>query len=176
MELLGKMSHELMVEAGYSKYGILSGVLSQESDKVCCGVICEGWPSLALGAIMRGWEIKLIIIKANFWSSEIVKLFPAVPVWKYDECENRLGLMLEVDVWISNVDPPRRLRLFEARLGYIIVTARRARRASEDFQSCQRLSLSHVQCRGATNGTWNFYIYQVLFYGNAFSYSVLHLP
>jgi hypothetical protein len=132
-----------MMEAGYPKYGILSGVLAQESGKVRCEVICAGWPSLALGAKTRGWEIKLIIIKDNFWSLEIVKLFPTVLVWRYDECENRVDLLLEVDVWLSDVDPPRKLRLFEARFGHIIVTSRRAQRVSEDFPSFQRLSLMH---------------------------------
>jgi hypothetical protein len=141
------------MDADYAKYGSVRGAVQPGTGRLVCGIICSGWPSWALAAECRGREIKLVIIKDSFWSPKIIKLFPRVPVLRCEECENRLTIGVQVSVWFSDVDPPRRLRLFEAEPRPVVVTLRRAQQlpVGEKQFAYHWLSLQHSDC-GVTGG------------------------
>jgi hypothetical protein len=113
-----------------------------------------------MGAGAQGWEIKLMIIKDSFWTSEIANFFPNLCVFRYDECEKCMGLGITVDVWLSYIDPPRKLSLWDAKSASLIVTSRWARNVPDGW-IFQRINLTHVHCGGATDGLWSFYVYRV---------------
>jgi hypothetical protein len=107
-----KRSFNTMVAAEYSKHGVIEGLMVTESCGVSCGVVCGGWPSWALAAKTRNWSIKIIVIKNNLWISEIRSLFPDACILEYTEFEPWLGLGLKVQVWFSDIDPPKKLSVF----------------------------------------------------------------
>jgi hypothetical protein len=91
----------------YSKYGIVNGQVHWSKLELQCAIISSGWPSWALGVTARGWQIKIMIIKDNCWYSVICKLFPNILILRYEECNKCVGLGIQVQVWFSDVDPPR---------------------------------------------------------------------
>jgi hypothetical protein len=66
----------------------------------------------------------------------------------------------EVRVWLSDIDPPRRLRLFKATTSSTVITSCRVRHIPVKGWSWQVVNLSHVDCGGAMNGQWSFFIYR----------------
>ncbi len=129
MARVNKSSHEVMEEAMYSKYGLATGRISagENRDMLWCGIISAGWPTWAIAAKEKGWRVGLVITKENEWSKHIRRLFPDTPVVNYEECENRLATATRIQVWLSDVDPPRRLRVFEGPEVRAVITMRRAR-------------------------------------------------
>jgi hypothetical protein len=110
--------------ANYSKNGTIEGELANMPETVSCGIICSGWPGWGLAVKVRNWTIKIIIIKNNFWIREIKSFLPNACILSYDECEKWLGLGLDIDFWLSDIDPPRKLSLFNSNTQATIVTCR----------------------------------------------------
>jgi hypothetical protein len=79
-------------------------------------------------------------------------MLPHLNVVKYKEIDKYLGLGLKVDFWLSDVNPPRKLSLFELERGSTIICRRRARHSPSTGWWCQTVSLSHAECGGATDG------------------------
>jgi hypothetical protein len=100
-----------------------------------------------------------MIIKENCWYSLICKLFPNVLILRYEECDKWLGLGVQVQVWFSEVDPPRKLSLFHSSSRALIVTARRARHVPKGEWNYLPICVIHSDCGGATDGSWMFHIY-----------------
>jgi hypothetical protein len=48
-----------------------------------------------------------VITKSNEWHNHIKKMFPGTPFVSYDECENRFEIATKIQIWFSDVDPPR---------------------------------------------------------------------
>jgi hypothetical protein len=110
-----------------------------------------------MGAVTRGWTIKLVIVKENEWESEIRAWFPSARVIDLTEASMAVNSAMRVDVWFADMDPPRKLNLWVTQARFI-VTMRRARNAPSSWKY-QPITLSHIECGGITSGTWNTYIY-----------------
>ncbi len=101
-----------------------------------------------------------MIIKDNGWSNLVRKTFPDTPVVAYEECENRLATATRIQVWFSDVDLPRRLRVFEAAAVRAVISMRRARALLKDNSFIYRpLQLAHQRCGGMTDGEWKVHLY-----------------
>jgi hypothetical protein len=78
-----KRAFEVLLQADYAKYGITDGVLLRDEEQRSCGAIVKGWPGWCMAAIIRGWDLKLIIVKDNKWDKEIRVWFPDARVEEY---------------------------------------------------------------------------------------------
>ncbi len=152
-----KRSFEILMEAEYAKYGVTDGVMLTKGERLNCGVLCKGWPGWCMTAQARGWNIIVIVLKDCLWEQEIRRWFPSANVVKYEACEPWHVTSSPIDVWYSDVDPPRKLNIWVSRADYI-VTFRRARLAPTGW-SKRRLTLNHEACGGVTTGEWSFFLY-----------------
>ena len=78
-----------------------------------------------------------------------------------DEFEAGKTILKPVHCWFSDVDPPRKLNIWESSSTFIIFT-RRARHIQNSQWIMTRISLSHIQCGGVTDGSWDFMVYSPL--------------
>jgi hypothetical protein len=143
--------------AEYAKYGVTDGMLINEREGRSCGVIVKGWPGWCFAAITRGWKVKLIIVKDNEWEEEIKVWFPAAKVINWSEVVMGEISSIQVDVWFTDMDPPRKLNVWVTETLFI-VTMRRARSVPQDWKY-QAITLMHRNCGGVTTGEWTLYIY-----------------
>ena len=123
-------SLEDVLEVPYVKYGMTVGKVIASTNQVTCGVVSNGWPSLAWAAHSRGWLILVILTVRNEWTERIKRIFPDVEVMSYeDESSLNLGVRVTPHIWLSDVEPARRLKLWgcEAIRQPLVVTRRRLR-------------------------------------------------
>ena len=146
------------MEAHYAKYGVTDGVLRIGVEQKVGGFVCKGWPSWPMAAQARGWIIGVIVVKDNTWRGNIGGWFPKSRIIDYDDWDNESSRGISVDVWFSDIDPPRKLNLWVSNANYII-TLRRARRCPSNWSPSTE-SLSHADCGGVTTGEWTIYIYR----------------
>ena len=106
----------------------------------------------------RGWDIRLMIVKDEFWTSLILALFPDIEIVRYEGCEKGWGLG-DVQDWFSNVDPPRKLSWFHSATPSLIIICRAARHAPSNGWKYQQIHLRHSECEGATDGSLAFHVY-----------------
>ncbi len=130
-----------------------------ETFEISCGIVCSGWPSWALAAKIRKWTVKIIIIKNSLWISEIKSLFPNVCILDYMDLESWLSLGLNIQFWLSDIDPPRKLSVFSTN-AQAVVTCQRVRAFRAGEWTWQVIKLAHAECGGATDGEWNFHVYK----------------
>jgi hypothetical protein len=45
----------------YAKYGMAAGVVKNIEGVTRCGVMCDGWPTWAIGAHRRGYQLVVIL-------------------------------------------------------------------------------------------------------------------
>jgi hypothetical protein len=138
---------------------MVQGVLLGVARKCSCGIISCRWPSWVIGALSKGWSIKIIIVKDCLWLGHHCKMLPHLNIVKYEEIEKCVRLGLEVDFWLSDVDPPRKLSLFESDQGSSIISRRRARHPPSKGWWYESFKLSHVECGGDMDGKWTFHVY-----------------
>jgi hypothetical protein len=129
-----------------------------------CGVLASGWPSWAFGAQARGWIIDAIILKDNY--RIIQQLFPGAVVILFEAGLTLSGPLSKINIWFSDIDPPRSLALWASDAEFV-VTSRRARHVNDPSWKMEPRKISHTQCGGASDGEWVFFVYskgtQVLF-------------
>jgi hypothetical protein len=152
-----KRAFETLIRAEYAKYGVTDGVLSNQRERRSCGIIVKGWPSWCMVATTRGWDVKLIVIKYNEWEREIRVWFPMAIVVEYERINGCEASVACIEVWFSDLDPPRKLNLWTSQ-AHFIITSRRARTVSKPWRF-HLLPISHTACGGVTSGSWIFYIY-----------------
>jgi len=153
-----KPSHEDIVKADYTKYGLITGKLTT-SYSLNCSVILEGWLGWLLAATLHGWQVKVIVLKDTRWLKQIECSWPCAVVLEYEECYKWWTLGLEIEVQLSDVDPPRKLSLFECTYCNTVITCQRARLNPKgwDWEMWEGV---HTICGGATNGGWRFHFYR----------------
>jgi hypothetical protein len=149
-----------MVSVSYSLKGMVEGVLEETQDSLTCGILCNSWPSWAFAARCRSWTIRVIIVKDNKWIPFIYKFFPEVSCLLSTDCEKSIGLGLDVQIWLSKIDPPRRLGLFISDKPKVIVTCRRVRIALPGDWNWHVINVNHGECGGATDGCWSMHVYR----------------
>lgn len=112
-----------------------------------------------MGAVARGWKVKQVLLKDLTWVKEAKTWFPEVDL----VCIDNVGIdsqdLVSVYCWFSDVDPPRKLNLWESYSTSLIVLTRRARHVQGDGWNMQRTTISHVDCGGITDGSWEFINY-----------------
>jgi len=113
-----------------------------------------------MAAQARGWSINLIVVKDCTWEKEIQGWFPGAEIVDVDKCEPWKISGAEIDVWYSDVDPPRKLNIWVSRASYII-SSRRARNLASGWVE-NTVKLSHAECGGVTTGVWPFFLYRRL--------------
>jgi hypothetical protein len=114
-----------MVTADYSRYGVLEGAMISDPFGISCGIVCSGWPSWAIAAKNPDLGfIKIIIIKNNLWKSEIKSVFPDVCILEYTDFECWMSLSLDVQFWLTDIDPPRKLSIFGTNADAIVACQR----------------------------------------------------
>jgi hypothetical protein len=73
---------------------------------------------------------------------------------------------VEVSIWLSNIDPPRCLRLFEATAVETIITTQCIHHIPVRGWCWKVVNVTHADCvcvwggGGVTNGQWSFFIYR----------------
>jgi len=155
-----KRSIEQLISISYAKYGATEGVLQRQLDSnIHCSILCGGWPDWAIGAYTRGWVVDLIIVKDSGWSSCIHTWFPNSKVVSYEQCLKWSSLGVTSSIWLSDVDPPRKLSLWDTS-ALFIVTRRRARHIPNSLWKSEFLKASHVACGGVTDGSWDINVYR----------------
>jgi hypothetical protein len=152
-----------MIESDFSLYGKTDGILQLEpAATIVCGVVCGGWPSWAMGAEARGLSVKYIITKTNVWTNYIKGWFPKADIIEYTDSFDWQLLESNVNVWLSDVAPPRRLKLWDSS-AILIVLGRRARHLQPSSSwKMTPFPVSHASCGGVTDGSWDIYIYSRL--------------
>jgi hypothetical protein len=152
-----KRSSEVLLAVPFAKYGMTVGCLSINAQGVQhCGVLASGWPSWAFGAKARGWIVEVIIVKENH---EIVQdLFPDSMVILHETGLILPELLCKINIWFSDIDPPRSLALWTSDAQFVIMS-RRARHVNDPLWKMEPRKIAHLQCGGATTGEWVFYLY-----------------
>jgi hypothetical protein len=128
-------------------------------EKMCCGIIATGWPTWAFAARDKGWQVVVVITKSNEWHKHIKMMFPGTPIVSYDECENRMAIATKIQVWFSDVDPPRRLRVFEGDDVRAVIAMRWARALPNNLFVYQPVRLTHKGYGGMIDGEWQIHVY-----------------
>jgi hypothetical protein len=154
-----KRAFEVKTEAVYAKYGVTEGeMICQTEARPSCGVICGGWPSWALGAKFRGWDVSVIVIKNSSWAKRVKCWFPEAVVLESLVGINALPFCAKIEFWFSDYDPPRPLAVWESNASYV-VTVRRARHVTNTEWRMEPLTISHLSVGGVTDGAWNLHVY-----------------
>jgi len=153
-----KRSLETLLNADYAQYGVIHGEMhTLNGAPISCGVICIDWPSWAFGLQARGWRVKFILLKDNSWSKALEAWFPDTHIIDKDD-QKAGGTNHEVNAWFSEVDPPRKLRIWES-TAYLVVSTKRVRHIPNSWWRMSPSTLHHVDCGGVSDGSWTFYIY-----------------
>ncbi len=87
-------------------------------------------------------------------------MFPDACILEYAEFEPWLGLGLKVQVWFSDIDPPKKLSVFGSDTVIAVVTCRRVRDFRAGEWAWQAIKLMHADCGGSTDGHWSFHVYR----------------
>jgi hypothetical protein len=160
---INKRSYETMQDAKFAKYGMAVGVIEriEGMGQMRCGLVISEWPSWVFAIRERGWEAAVVITKTKAWHPLIRKTCPGVEVVLYDQCEDRLGAAANIQVWVSDIDPPRRLRLFESEAVRAVLTTRKVRRGVSlgEMWEHRALKVSHAGSGGMTDGSWVLHAY-----------------
>jgi len=124
-------------------------------------VIVNGWPVWVFAALGRGWQVALVVFKDSEWAPLIKRLSPNSVVEPYGVCEDRLGAAVNIQVWLSDVDPPRRLRVFDSPAVTLVVCGRRARNIGimGEVWDYQATLVAHSDVGGMTDGAWRIHVY-----------------
>ena len=97
---------EATLGTSYSKYGVTVGRVSRANGKVSCGIVSAGWPSLALAAWSRGLEIGVVIMLANAWVDEMLRLLPGVRIIsKREGGLDNISLLVTPTIWFCDAEP-----------------------------------------------------------------------
>jgi len=151
-----------MVDHGmssYAKYGVAYGQVKTEKG-VTCGVLSSGWPSGALAAHRLGWTVELVIVKSEEWKGVVEAWLPGVCLVTVSEVAASFILGQDLDVWVSDIDPPRKLRFLDVCKPLVFVSSRRLRQSTPGGYSYQCVKLRHSDCGGVTDSVWTFYVYR----------------
>jgi hypothetical protein len=147
------------IPAPYAAYGMVTGQLSTSLDLApSCGIISSGWPSWAISANFRGWNVKVIIHKQSMWSHRLVLWFPNAMVLDVNDVPDHLIQSLGLGHWFCDVNPPRKLGLWYSD-AHIISCLRRARHVPISNWMMTRHELSHGDIGGLADGKWSLYHY-----------------
>jgi hypothetical protein len=146
-----KRSFEMLVGSDYAKYGCTQEVIT-------CGVISLGWPSWALAASLRGFQVVKIVIKDQTWYQKAAAWFPNAEVTLHQAGAKSSVAFTKIKIWLSDIDPPRSFGLWSSE-ATVIVTGRRARHVSGDDWKMNAVDVSHSPSGGVTDGQWTFYVY-----------------
>jgi hypothetical protein len=138
-----------MFNSDFSLYGMTTGVLQLvPSLEVGCGVICGGWPSWVMGAETRGYSVKYVFVKSNVWTPWMRTWFPKAALIEYTEHFDWSSVDNNIMVWISDVAPPRKLKLWETSARFIISCRRIRHVPSPTTWTMTPLQLAHSSCGG----------------------------
>jgi hypothetical protein len=148
-----------MCDSDFALYGVTNGIMQFDSSVVVtCGVICSGWPSWAIGAEARGFNVTYVLTKTNVWSNNIKTWFPKAKVIDTDSVDWTVADHNKT-IWLSDVDPPRKLRLWESQTRLVILRHRARHLPTSTSWRMTPLTISHLSCGGVTDGSWMVYIY-----------------
>lgn len=111
----------------YSKYGTTVGRITGETGvQVKMGFVGACWPSWAIGARQWGCLVLLIIIKDSLWMNLLGDLFPDAKILLYHkDMELPVKEKAQVSCWMCDIDPPRKLDLWNSN-ATVIITMRKA--------------------------------------------------
>jgi hypothetical protein len=138
-----------------------AGVVKNIEGVTRCGVMCDGWPTWAIGAHRRGYQLVVILMRSENWLNRVKSLFPGVQVVlaTTGEAWKDWAVSYEVDCWLSDLEPPRSLGLFVRYPAAAIVTRRRVRYNVINTHFYQYFPISHADCGGVTDGVWDVHVY-----------------
>ncbi len=94
----------------------------------------------------------MVITKSNEWHKQIKRMFPGTPIVSYDECENRMAIVTKIQVWFSDVDSPRRLRVFKGNEVRAVIAMQRAQALPNNLFVYQPVQFPHKGCGGMMDG------------------------
>jgi hypothetical protein len=125
---------------------------SGESGDIFCGVVAaDGLPTWVQVAYERGWNVHITIVRNNGWVKIVSHFFTKAIIITNGNCEKWLTFELQVSMWLSDVDLPKKLGLFYQEECKMVTTSKRARNVPPGW-SKQTHKVSDVQCGGAMDG------------------------
>jgi hypothetical protein len=144
--------------SAYAQYGITTGVLKPFDPKETktCMILSQGWPSWFWAARARGYDIKIVILSNVLWKTTILQHSPLtkVLVWSQD-----LEIPFEsIQVIFSDFDLKGPLKDLWMYVTHFVILPRAARTKPQGWLEV-KLSLSHFEMGGVTDGTWIIHIY-----------------
>lgn len=146
-------------EVAYAQYGITRGkVPCKRDEEFSCIIFCTGWPSWALAALSRNIDVKLIVLGDDTWHKLVQRIAPSSEIVVWGDSVKELVWPL-ADFVFSDVDPSQgKLNTLWPYITKLIVSLKAARKPPSSWHH-QKLSISHQECGGVTNGSWylNFY-------------------
>jgi hypothetical protein len=151
---------EETVTVAYAKYGMTKGVVMLPRRKLECGIIVDGWPTWGLAALKANFVV-MILVRSELWCNRVRNLFPEASVERIlpGEIHDRVLKGVQVDIWLSDIEPPRRLSLFNQYPSAPVITRRRARYEVGVTHGYQFFRVPHVDCGGVTDATWEIHVY-----------------
>jgi len=135
--------------------------MNTKSQALRCGIISKGWPTWGLAACKRNLEVKIMLVSSDAWYNQVRSLFPdtrVVDLNMKDICE-QLVCDTPANLWLSDVEPPRRLGLFTRFSSAIVITRRRVRYDVTLTHGYHFRRLAHANCGGVTDSSWDLHIY-----------------
>jgi len=154
-----KQKFEEISYPSYAKYGVLHGVLMSNfenpSSPICGVILGGGWPAWVQIGAERSWTVMCVIIKAQTWTRIIQKLPPRATILLYDQCVGNVIMDMPVTVSLSDIDPPRRLKIYQCNQCELLITSQKAINVPEEW-SKQTYHLADVDCGGHIDGQWHF--------------------
>ena len=155
-----KRTFEAVIAADYAQYGVTNGAMSATpGELLTCGIICDEWPSWALGLKIRGWNIRYILVHKLTWEKELRAWFPTAVIRLIGDSAWEAGDQMSALAWFSDLDPPRKLKLWVSTTK-LVITRRRVRHLPQGGWRMTNLLIRHADCGGVTDGAWQFFIYQ----------------
>jgi hypothetical protein len=156
-----KRSIKAVRHTTFSKYGTSYGILENREGIRVCGLICMGWPAWGLVAKNLGWRIKVIVTKGSRWTRWIARWFPETQLMEYESWDP-FGTHLEgISLWISDVNLPRQLPVYNVKPCPLLLTMRRIRHNLSEVYEYQYITLNHSDCGGVSDGSWSFPFYHL---------------
>jgi hypothetical protein len=117
---------------------------------------------LALAAWSRGLEIEVVIMLANAWVDEMLRLLPGVRIIsKREGGLDNIGLLVTPTIWFCDVEPLQRMKIWgpfvESRP--LVVSMRRLRQLVPREFAYSKVEIKHSLCGGLSDACKSIHIY-----------------
>jgi hypothetical protein len=119
-------------------------------------IFSRGWPSWLWSALSQGIDVKLIILSDATWISLVKTSAPASNVTVWSDVRDMSWPV--VDFLFSDFDLQGKLSTLWTYITKLLVLRKAARKAPFSWKY-MKVTVSHVDCGGVTDGGWWLHCY-----------------